>query len=133
MQTVWITNNNDIEELRLPAIDDEVIDGVRWGAVDEFFTAAFWKCQSELHIRKAEYSNHRLGRNLLEEVAVCLLGGYGIPAEMGLKAFERLKVRNLVDGNATEIPVRRSEGQIPCQLSPRRLRLGSGMRRFRAA
>ncbi len=121
MQTVWITNNNDIEELRLPAIDDEVIDGVRWGAVDEFFTAAFWKCQSELHIRKAEYSNHRLGRNLLEEVAVCLLGGYGIPAEMGLKAFERLKVRNLVDGNATEEQLKNHLSE-PFQIGGRSMR-----------
>ena len=91
MQTIWITNGDKSEELVIPASSDEVMDGVRWGTVDEFFTPAFWKCQAEHHSRRDEYTSHRLGRDLREEVAVCLLGGYGIPAEMGMLAFARLK------------------------------------------
>jgi thermostable 8-oxoguanine DNA glycosylase len=34
---------------------------------------------------------YRLGRTLQEEVAACLLGGYGMPAEIAVAAFERLR------------------------------------------
>jgi thermostable 8-oxoguanine DNA glycosylase len=41
-------------------------------------------------------NHHRLGENVIEEVAACLLGGYGMPAELGLAAFERLKSESLL-------------------------------------
>jgi N-glycosylase/DNA lyase len=102
MQTIWITTEETNEELTIPSSTDEVVDGVRWGTVDEFFTPAFWKCQAELHSRRNEYTSHRLGVDLREELAACLLGGYGIPAEMGLRAFARLKSAGLLDGKATK-------------------------------
>jgi thermostable 8-oxoguanine DNA glycosylase len=34
---------------------------------------------------------YRLGRTLAEEVGACLLGGHGIPASVGLSAFEYLR------------------------------------------
>lgn len=37
-----------------------------------------------------------------EEVAACLLGGYGIPAEVGLAAYERLRTRGLLVGKVSE-------------------------------
>jgi N-glycosylase/DNA lyase len=83
------------------------MDGVRWGSVDEFFTPAFWKCQTELHSKREEYTSHRLGRDLREELAVCLLGGYGIPAEMGMLAFQRLRSKALLDGSASEDEIHR--------------------------
>lgn len=36
----------------------------------------------------------------MEEVSVCLLGGYGMPAELGLAAFKRLRTRGMLDGSA---------------------------------
>lgn len=106
MQTVWINTGRMAEELNLPAESDELLEGVRWGAVGEFFTPAFWKCQAELHIRRGEYTSHRLGSDLREEVAVCLLGGYGIPAEIGLLAFERLKSLGMFAANPSESEIR---------------------------
>jgi hypothetical protein len=105
MQTIWITTDDLNEELTLPSSTDVVIEGVRWGTVDEFFTPAFWKCQAELHSRKNEYTSHRLGVDLREELAVCLLGGYGIPAEMGMLAFARLKSAGLLNGAATQADI----------------------------
>ncbi len=102
MQTIWINAGDKFEELALPPAGQEVLPGVQWGAVDQFYTAAFWKCQTELHIRKSQYTSHRLGRNLAEEVAVCLLGGYGIPAEMGLLAFDRLRAQGLLKPGVAE-------------------------------
>jgi N-glycosylase/DNA lyase len=37
-----------------------------------------------------------LGASLSEEVAACLLGGHGIPAEAGLAAFARLRESGLL-------------------------------------
>nr|WP_325262865.1 hypothetical protein [uncultured Rhizobium sp.] len=103
MQIVWINEGDKFEELAIPSAGQEVVAGVPWGAVDQFYTAAFWKCQTELHVRKNQYTSHQLGRNLTEEVAVCLLGGYGIPAEMGLLAFDRLRAQDLLKPGVSEI------------------------------
>jgi len=81
-----------IERLDLPDAGSWVIPGVTWGRVDELFTPAFWKYQAWLMgLEGTEPRNHSLGRTLREEVAACLLGGHGIPAEVGIAAFERLR------------------------------------------
>ncbi|WP_327205663.1 hypothetical protein [Rhizobium beringeri] len=110
MQRLWVNIDGDIEELCLPAEIDEVMPGVSWGRPDELFTPSFWKYQSEAQTRRNRYSHHRLGSNLLEEIAVCLLGGYGIPAEIGMAAFERLKREGMLLGDT-------SEPEIHAQLS----------------
>src|SRR5207244_4134576 len=40
---------------------------------------------------------YRFGRTLREEVAACLLGGHGIPAEVGVAAFYHLRDCGLLD------------------------------------
>lgn len=78
------------------------MSGILWGSADEFGTPAFWKLQTSLKRQLGEFADHRLGETLLEEVAACLLGGYGIPAEVGLVAFERLRNEGLLNGMATQ-------------------------------
>lgn len=83
--------------LTLPHPEDEVMPGVRWGRPAECFSPAYWKAQAWF----AELSgdtprSHALGSTLREEVAACLLGGYGIPAEVGLAAFQRLRDEGLL-------------------------------------
>jgi len=60
-----------------------------WGQPWELGTAAFWVQQA------AEFApgrgRHQLGRTLREEVAVCMLGGYGVPAAVGNAAFRVLR------------------------------------------
>ncbi|NKL22554.1 hypothetical protein [Rhizobium leguminosarum] len=102
MQRFWVNIDGNIEEHAVPECVVELMPGVRWGAPDELFTPAFWKYQSEAQMRRNLYRNHRLGETLLEEIAVCLLGGYGIPAEMGMVAFRRLREDGLLSGEASE-------------------------------
>lgn len=102
MQRFWVNIDGVIEEHSLPEGLAEVMPGVRWGSPDELFTPAFWKYQSEAQVRRNLYRDHRLGETLLEEIAVCLLGGYGIPAEMGMAAFRRLREDGLLAGDASE-------------------------------
>ncbi|WP_275782663.1 8-oxoguanine DNA glycosylase [Pararhizobium gei] len=102
MQRFWVNIDGLIEEHSLPEGGSEVVPGVFWGGPDELFTPAFWKYQSEAQARRNRYRDHRLGESLLEEIAVCLLGGYGIPAEMGMVAFRRLRADGLLNGDASE-------------------------------
>jgi N-glycosylase/DNA lyase len=48
---------------------------------------------------EGRYAKFRIGTTLIEEVAACILGGYGIPAEVGLAAFYRLRDNGLLDGS----------------------------------
>jgi hypothetical protein len=43
---------------------------------------------------------YKLGRSLAEEVGACLLGGHGIPATVGLAAYDRLRERGAFGGAA---------------------------------
>jgi thermostable 8-oxoguanine DNA glycosylase len=102
MQRFWVNIDGNIEEHVVPERVVELMPGVQWGAPDELFTPAFWKYQSEAQMRRNRYRSHRLGETLLEEIAVCLLGGYGIPAEMGMVAFYRLREGGMLSGEACE-------------------------------
>lgn len=52
------------------------------------------------------YRQHKLGRDFAEEVIACLLGGFGMPAELGIAAFNRLTDRGLVSHGVSEDAIR---------------------------
>jgi thermostable 8-oxoguanine DNA glycosylase len=95
---MWATFGGSMRRLALPSPDQHVLPGVRWGRFDELFTPAFWRGQAWQHRELATYRCMRLGTNLVEEAAACLLGGYGMHAELGLAAFRRLRDRGLLAG-----------------------------------
>lgn len=89
-----LTRNGSIRA-EFPSGDCEVAPGVRWGSVEAFPTPAYWYYQvlaSRLQGRPATY---KLGRTLAEELGACLLGGHGIPARVGIAAYERLRGRGM--------------------------------------
>jgi N-glycosylase/DNA lyase len=66
-----------------------------WGEPWQLGSAAYWvACCDELAPR---IDRHALGASLAEEVAACILGGYGTPAPVGLAAFTRLRREGLLD------------------------------------
>lgn len=75
--------DHDVVELALEE------DSLRfwWGHEGLVGTAAFWADQTR---RAYAGVSLRLGSSLAEEVAACILGGFGMRAEVGLAAFERL-------------------------------------------
>ncbi len=85
--------------LTLPGAQEEVVPGVPWGQFDNLFTPAFWYSQVWYQNACEQTVNYRLGENLLEEIVACLLGGHGLPAEVGLAAFERIKCRSFLAGD----------------------------------
>jgi thermostable 8-oxoguanine DNA glycosylase len=78
------------QRVDIPAPDTFVLPGVYWGRVDQLFTPAYWAIQAWLDPDPVEPTYYRLGSTLQEEIAACVLGGYGMPAELGLAAFQRL-------------------------------------------
>ena len=90
MQKVIAKFGGEYRFLALPDPQVTVMDGVCWGHHDHLLTPAFWASRVWMEgDRAADW--FRLGETLSEEVVACLLGGYGIPAEVGLAAFERVR------------------------------------------
>ena len=61
------------------------------------------------------------GRTLEEEVAACVLGGHGIPAEVGLAAFERLRDRGLISEPSPSAKVLSDSLREPLTLEGRQI------------
>jgi len=73
----------------------DIIPGVFLGRPEDVFSPAFWREMAQCSAR-GDYGALQLGETVAEEVAACMLGGFGMPAEMGLAAFERLRTKGLL-------------------------------------
>lgn len=87
-----------IVHVQLPHPHHEVMDGVSWGALEAFPTPAYWHYQVVARRLAGQPAAYRLGRSLAEEVGACLLGGHGIPATVGLAAYEHLRAKDAFSG-----------------------------------
>lgn len=100
-QTVWAHTGSTVACLELPGPAEQVLPGVPWGHASDILTPAFWKSQCWFSTFEGRVpKDPRLGKSLAEEVAACLLGGFGIPAELGLAAFERIRQAGLLHRQA---------------------------------
>jgi hypothetical protein len=69
----------------LPNENQELLPGVKWGDCGQLYTPAFWKMQYINHLQyDASDDIYKLGSSILEEIVVCLLGGFGMPSEIRL-------------------------------------------------
>lgn len=78
-------------EVEIPAAEERLMGDIRWGTVDAFPTPAYWQYQVIARRLSGRPAGYKLGRTLAEEVGACLLGGHGIPAEVGIAAYERVR------------------------------------------
>jgi thermostable 8-oxoguanine DNA glycosylase len=124
-QTVFGLRNGKAVRFSIPAPNEIIFDGIRWGRHEEFFTPAYWASQTL--IAGLQGTDHRIGRTLNEEVAACLLGGHGIPAEIGLAAFMHLRSLGMLETGRAP-----SERELHEALS-QPLRRGERMVRYRFA
>ena len=97
MQRFTYLRSGDECVVDLPPCDAEVISGVQWGGPCELFTPAYWYTQYLMRAPNAkEVHRHRIGDTFAEELTACVLGGHGIPAEIGIAAFQRLKELGII-------------------------------------
>jgi N-glycosylase/DNA lyase len=101
MAVFYILDNEKLVARAIPDADDTVLPGVRWGRPDILFTPAYWMTQYWMHFDGIPEPRHRLGETLEEEIVACLLGGYGIPAETGIAAFQHLKRAGIFHSSET--------------------------------
>jgi thermostable 8-oxoguanine DNA glycosylase len=107
-QIVITWRNGEIDQLQLPGPSIEILPGVRWGKFDDFFTPAFWVSRSWIDGETSSHIEYTLGRSLREEIAACLLGGHGMPAEVGIAAFRRMREWGLLDGKCSLIEIEKA-------------------------
>jgi N-glycosylase/DNA lyase len=82
-----------------PNPHQELLPGVCWGRQQTIGTPAFWHLRGKLAENDPAYFPTPIGESLSEEIAACLLGAYGVPAEVGLAAFELLRARVDLDNS----------------------------------
>ena len=89
---------NQVREVlqHLPNEQQELMPGLKWGSAYQLYTPAFWKYQYLTNSFPANTETHRLAGSVRDEIVMCMLGGYGIPSEMGIIAFDRLKSECLI-------------------------------------
>lgn len=81
----------------MPDADIEVIPGVRWGEPCTLFTPAYWLSQFWMGgLDQASQSPYQAHGTLSEEIVFCMLGGYGITAELATAAFEVCRDARLI-------------------------------------
>lgn len=99
MQSAIVLTQVGFIKIELPGPQEEVMPGVLWGAIDAFPSPAYWVYQVLSKKISGNTPQFRLGKTLAEEVGACLLGGHGIPAAVGLAAYERLKNSGVFEGS----------------------------------
>lgn len=103
MQTMFVSAPSGFRTVALPGPECEALPGIPWGRFDQLLTAAYWKGQADQAREFGLHARLRLGSDLLEETAACLLGGFGMKGELGVLAFRRLRERGLLKHSAPAV------------------------------
>ena len=83
-------------EEKLPSEDTAVLGRIRWGDFSKAFTPAYWKMQIIMggDLQRGN-KGYRISTSLSDEICSCLLGGYGVSAEIGYAAYYKLRQKGL--------------------------------------
>jgi thermostable 8-oxoguanine DNA glycosylase len=90
MQQVIAAFGDELRSFDLPAPDELLMPGVLWGRHEDLLSPAYWAAAAWM-AGDVPRDGFQLGKSLPEEVAACLLGGHGMPAEVGLAAYYRVR------------------------------------------
>lgn len=91
----WVDNSE--VQCELPDAETEVVSGVQWGEPWALFTPAYWVSQLWMSgYERASNSPYKARGSLNEEIVFCMLGGYGITAELATAAFETCRDSHLI-------------------------------------
>ena len=106
MQEVYCFNENKEFSMNLPNPNENVFDTIKWGKFEEFFTPAFWRAQTWFfELRNDAALTYQLGETFEEEVVACLLGGHGIPSEMGIAKFNQFKDSQIFSSESISLEI----------------------------
>ena len=91
----------DCDDIVVLRVDENQDVRFRWGAHFEIGSAGYWIDQAKKMPKTAYF---RMGVTIAEEVVFCVLGGHGIPAEVGTAAFNNLKMSGIFESSTIPSP-----------------------------
>jgi N-glycosylase/DNA lyase len=90
----------------MPDAEAELLPGVHWGDPWALFTPAYWLAQAWMtQSDNHENNKYRARDSVVDELGFCMLGGFGITAELATSAFERCKHAGLFTRLETRVEV----------------------------
>lgn len=97
MQIAYCFKDDREYSIKLPDANEKIMGSVKWGKFEEFFTPAYWYAQTWFfELSNAPSLQYKLGQTFKEEVVACLLGGHGIPSEIGNAKFHQFQQSKLL-------------------------------------
>lgn len=91
-----VPDPDEMFEVNSPSSGRRTGRRVRWGDATAFGTPAYWIAQYRYNFGTTNIANLAMGATLMEEMVACLLGGHGVPAEVAIAAFHRLRTDGLI-------------------------------------
>ena len=97
---------DELAQREMPEANDELLPGVSWGDPWTLYTPAYWLAQAWMtQADRAATSRYCTRGDLVQELGFCMLGGFGITAELASAAFVRCKDAGLFDRFETRTEV----------------------------
>ncbi|MFL6438139.1 MAG: hypothetical protein ACJ71Q_11200 [Terriglobales bacterium] len=123
IREVTLISSDGMIRTEIPTGQSEVIPGVLWGDPWVVFTPAYWLAQAKI----AQFDGHvkspyRSQFGIVEELGFCLLGGYGIKAEVAEAAFRRCQQAGLFSNRESRQERWRAMLLEPLQIGSRSVR-----------
>ncbi len=89
----FFTKTGEEKWIKIPYENEYIDKDIQWGKKEELFTPSFWYTQTIMNeITNNEILNYQIGEgSLIEETIACLIGGYGIPSEIGNAKFRQIQ------------------------------------------
>jgi thermostable 8-oxoguanine DNA glycosylase len=96
------SSSNRVETLNLPSPTERVFGSIKWGKYTVPYTPAFWKAYTWLREdAPSEKNTLKSGHgDIRRETVLCLLGGYGIKAEVAYAFYNKLQAEGIIDENS---------------------------------
>jgi thermostable 8-oxoguanine DNA glycosylase len=121
MPIFYYLKDDEMVQREVPSPEETVVPQVVWGRPDVLFTPAYWMTQYWMREGELPQRSHAIGQTIEEEVVACLLGGHGVPAEIGIAAFERLRTRGLISAQAHTVDTFSTNLREPLTVSGRKV------------
>ena len=114
----WIDGTESKREL--PEPETELLPGVRWGQYWEAFTPAYWLAQYWMHgLDRVERSPHHAKGDVVQELVFCMLGGFGISAELATAMFSACNSAGLISRRETSVDIWQEQLRQPVLVNER--------------
>lgn len=115
--------DGQVLQKEIPASENELMPDVFWGDPWKVFTPAYWLTLAWMKEAELPHLKNPVGEDgLVDQLGFCMLGGYGITAEVNAVAFERCREAGLFSRLETNIEEWRAVLSSPFDLNGKKIR-----------